>query len=449
MKKLLTILVFVFAVFLSYQMSSAQTLLLNENFDYPAGDSLVLHGWSPHSSRNVVPLTVTSPGLIFSNYISSGIGNAVTVTGGSGAREDANKTFTAQTSGNVYVSFMVKVSDAPLDTIDYFLHLGPASIGTNFKGRVFVRRDALNNISFGLSKGVAGGANVIRTDFTYSMNTTYVLVLKYSIVAGTNNDLVSLFIFNTSIPTSEPETPTLGPVGDAAQADISPGSIALRQGSLNYNLVVDGIRVADSWLEAPLPVQLSSFVGYFINNNSVKLEWETISEKNNFGFYVEKLNPVTNLFTTIEESFQPGAGTTLEPKRYFWIDENAIEENLQYRLKQVDNDGLESYFGPIMLNPNSADNPAIIPAEFKLNQNYPNPFNPKTNISFTVANNGYTTLKVYNLLGNEVATLFAGIAEVGKRYEVTFDATKHSSGIYFYKLSSSGQIQTRKMLLVR
>lgn len=446
-------LIILFFITFLFNIGFGQNLLLLENFNYPVGDSIVNsianYGWTAHSARNINPLLVTSPGLTFPGYISSGIGNAVTVTGGSSSREDANKVFTEQTSGNVYVSFMVNVSSAPLDTLDYFLHLGPTPIGNIFRGRVFVRRDASNNLSFGLSKGAATGANVIKTDFNYSFNTTYLIVLKYSIISGSSNDSVSLFIFTGAIPTTEPTTPTIGPAGDAAQSDINPGTIALRQGGLTYNVKVDGIRVADSWLEAPLPVQLSSFIGYFLSNNSVKLEWETISEINNFGFYVEKLNPITNIFTTIEESFQPGAGSSLEPRKYSWIDENANGENLQYRLRQVDTDGLESYFGPIMLNPTSVKNPEVVPGEFRLNQNYPNPFNPKTNISFTVAKSGYTTLKVYNVLGNEITTLFNTIAEPGKEYILEFDASKLSSGIYYYQLSNSNQIQTRKMLLMK
>ncbi len=198
-----------------------------------------------------------------------------------------------------------------------------------------------------------------------------------------------------------------------------------------------------------LPVQILSFIATFVDHNSVRLEWETISEVNNYGFYVQKLDPITNLFATIEESFQPGAGTSNQPRTYYWNDENPIETNLQYQLKQVDNDGLVNYFGPIMLNPNLIKQTDIVPTVFKLNQNYPNPFNPNTTISFNVTNSGHTTLKVYNLLGNEIKTLFSGNAEAGKRYEIEFDASNLTSGIYFYKLSSNGNIQVRKMTLMK
>ncbi len=197
-----------------------------------------------------------------------------------------------------------------------------------------------------------------------------------------------------------------------------------------------------------LPVQLSSFIGYFVTNNSVKLEWETISEKNNFGFYVEKFNSSLNSFVTVSDLI-PGVGHSLQPQRYTWTDENAIEQNLQYRLMQVDNDGLVSYFGPIMLNPTSVKDNEIIPAVFKLYPNYPNPFNPKTLIKFSVAKSGFTTLKVYNILGNEVATLYSGNAEAGKIYQIEFDASQHTSGIYFSKLTNSSDVQLVKMVLTK
>ncbi len=100
-----------------------------------------------------------------------------------------------------------------------------------------------------------------------------------------------------------------------------------------------------------LPVQLASFTGSFITNNTIKLEWTTISEVNNYGFYVQRYIPSTQTFVTIDNSFQPGAGYTLQPQYYSWSDNEApiaIGGNeIQYRLKQIDNDGLEHYHGPI------------------------------------------------------------------------------------------------------
>jgi hypothetical protein len=191
-----------------------------------------------------------------------------------------------------------------------------------------------------------------------------------------------------------------------------------------------------------LPVQLASFVGSFVGND-VKLEWQTVSEVNNYGFNVQRKSG--SEYVTV--GFVAGKGTTLEPQSYSFVDENASGA-AEYRLEQVDNNGLKNYFGPIMLNPNSVDDKSV-PAVFALNQNYPNPFNPSTKISFSLANSDYTTLKIYNILGKEVATLFAGNAEVGKLYTVNFDAKNLTTGLYFSKLVSGNSIEVRKMVLMK
>lgn len=200
-----------------------------------------------------------------------------------------------------------------------------------------------------------------------------------------------------------------------------------------------------------LPVQLAFFTGIVVNPNTVTLEWETVSEINNLGFFVEKYDPHLNEFITIEESFQAGAGTTLIPQRYSWTDENAKESLVQYRLLQLDLDGLRNYSQPIvvMLNPNGTGDNVSVPAEFSLKQNYPNPFNPITKISFSVAKDGYTTLKIFNMLGEEVATLFNGNADAGKLYVVEFSGSNLPSGVYISRLHSGNDIQTMKMMLMK
>jgi hypothetical protein len=94
----------------------------------------------------------------------------------------------------------------------------------------------------------------------------------------------------------------------------------------------------------------------------------------------------------------------------------------------------------------SDNNP--IPAEFALNQNYPNPFNPTTTIKFTLAKQSFVTLKVYNLIGQEVETLINGLTPAGETAAV-FDASKHATGVYFYRLQAGNFNETRKMLLLK
>lgn len=89
-----------------------------------------------------------------------------------------------------------------------------------------------------------------------------------------------------------------------------------------------------------------------------------------------------------------------------------------------------------------------VPTEYALQQNYPNPFNPTTTIHYALPVSGLTQLKVYNILGQEVATLVHEVQSAGT-YRVTFDASGISSGIYFYKLTNGNFTQVKKMLLVK
>ncbi|MBX2975138.1 MAG: T9SS type A sorting domain-containing protein [Ignavibacteriaceae bacterium] len=89
-----------------------------------------------------------------------------------------------------------------------------------------------------------------------------------------------------------------------------------------------------------------------------------------------------------------------------------------------------------------------LPLQYSLSQNYPNPFNPITTMTFQIEENGFTSLKIYDLLGKEVTTLVNEEKQAGK-YEVKFDASSFSSGIYYYRLQSGGYFETKKMILLK
>ena len=99
-----------------------------------------------------------------------------------------------------------------------------------------------------------------------------------------------------------------------------------------------------------------------------------------------------------------------------------------------------------MITPNEGEQ--TNPEKFGLDQNYPNPFNPTTNISFTLSENSVTSLKVFNMLGQEVATLVNELLSSGT-HTYTFNAGNLSSGIYMYRLSSGGQTITKRMMLIK
>ena len=98
--------------------------------------------------------------------------------------------------------------------------------------------------------------------------------------------------------------------------------------------------------------------------------------------------------------------------------------------------------------PASVTDRRVIPGEFRLEQNYPNPFNPSTTIRFDLPQAEFVSLKVFNLLGQEVATIVNGPRQAGS-YSVKWDAGSVPSGAYFYQFSAGGHVQTKKLLLLR
>jgi hypothetical protein len=194
-----------------------------------------------------------------------------------------------------------------------------------------------------------------------------------------------------------------------------------------------------------VPVELVSF-SESINGNAVNLNWSTSTETNNSGFSIERKQIYSSQSTVNnkewnERGFITGHGTTTETQSYSFIDENLSGGKYVYRLKQIDFDGTFEYSKEVEVVVN-------VPEKFELSQNYPNPFNPSTKIKYQIAASNPVRLKVYDILGNEVATLVNEIQSTGN-YEVTFDASSLSSGTYFYKLQAGSFVETKKMMLLR
>jgi hypothetical protein len=193
----------------------------------------------------------------------------------------------------------------------------------------------------------------------------------------------------------------------------------------------------ESVTNVSLPVELVSFSA-LVNKNIVNLKWITATETNNYGFDIERS---TNVSTWKKIGFVNGAGNSNSPKNYEYSNLNSSAGRYSYRLKQVDMDGSFEY-SPIV--------EVIIenPKAFDLIQNYPNPFNPSTKIQYQVSNSSRVSLKIYDLIGNEVATLVDEYKPAGN-YEIEFSALSLTSGIYFYKLQSGNFVETKKMILLR
>jgi len=251
---------------------------MDENFNYPEGDTLGAHGWVSFSGGSTNALYVATPGLIYSGYPLSNIGLSAKVRG---TGQDAYKQFDSVTSSSVYCAMMVNVDTARVG--DYFFAYFPNSSTSNYVARTFIKIDG-NNIAFGISKSTDAP---VYTPSTYTRGVTYILIVKYTfLTSSTTDDEMRLFVFTGAIPATEP-APTVGPVtGPIADApNIS--RIALRQGTLGNapTLWVDGMRVFLSW---------ANIVG--INNISSIAESFSLSQN-----YPNPFNPNTKIRFAIPE----------------------------------------------------------------------------------------------------------------------------------------------------
>jgi len=188
----------------------------------------------------------------------------------------------------------------------------------------------------------------------------------------------------------------------------------------------------------PTPVELAYFAGT-LDENKVELNWRTETEVSNYGFDIERQVPISGWEKL---GFVEGHGNSNSPKEYSFADYDINRSGMyKYRLKQIDNDGKFEYSYVITVYVGA-------PAVFYLSQNYPNPFNPSTKIDYSVPQASKVTLKVYDILGREVASLVDEYKEIGT-YTATFDASNLPGGIYFYSISAGDFIQTKKMSLVK
>jgi len=184
-----------------------------------------------------------------------------------------------------------------------------------------------------------------------------------------------------------------------------------------------------------LPVELTAFSAT-VTNDVILLNWSTATEVNNYGFEVERKQ------TDAEWNkigFVEGNGNSNSPKYYTFTDNTVPAGKYLYRLKQIDIDGKFEYSNEIEVDLSA-------PVNYELSQNYPNPFNPTTVIKYSIPEDNFVTIKLYNILGKEVSTLVNDYKETGK-YKVSIDGSKLSSGVYFYSIQAGNFREVKKMIL--
>lgn len=248
------------------------------------------------------------------------------------------------------------------------------------------------------------------------------------------------------------------PFGEAAESD----EPILSPAEFNQNLRSDPFLLNES--QALL---VGCYVTYIKDNNDVVV--------NNLRYNVNLINKSTELLHRVlySDTLHAEDSVATEFLRGFYITNIPNDEDSFYVQISVNNDDIAG--GNYYVNPGYSDNEPMgdnssggrtkiiyendllnnstnsansIPEQYYLNQNYPNPFNPVTKIKFAIPFAGFTTLKVYDISGKEISKLINSNIQAGS-YEVLFDATNFSSGVYFYRLESNGFVETKKMFLIK
>ncbi|MBV6479660.1 MAG: hypothetical protein HGGPFJEG_02447 [Ignavibacteria bacterium] len=265
-----------------------------------------------------------------------------------------------------------------------------------------------------------------------------------NIVLTYDQGILSTYVVDTDSSGISPLVTAIGPgfgfITSTAMVTIPQGVTYTCVGKkrLVIAMPTTGVRkVVTDW--GTLPVELISFIANSTNRN-VTLNWSTATEVNNAGFDIERKSVSSSEWTKIGNV--AGNGTTSNPQSYTYTDRNLSAGSYNYRLKQIDYNGNFEYFNL------GTEVEVGNPTDYALSQNYPNPFNPTTKINFDLAKEGFVSIKVFDNLGKEVATLVNEFKNTGY-YTVEFDARNLTSGMYYYRMEVNGFTKVHKMSLIK
>jgi len=180
-----------------------------------------------------------------------------------------------------------------------------------------------------------------------------------------------------------------------------------------------------------------------MDGKKIRLDWETVTEKNNYGFEIEREDTDQNWNSV---GFVAGHGTVNTMQTYSFTDilsNTTIGSAVQYRLKQIDRDGSITYSPVISVSL------AVSEKNFGLTNVFPNPFNPATTITFTLPSDQSVSLKVFNAAGQMVANLIDNEMIAAGQYSRVFDAQDLPTGSYNIWLYSNDQSSVRTVSLIK
>jgi hypothetical protein len=220
--------------------------------------------------------------------------------------------------------------------------------------------------------------------------------------------------------------------------NIGPGDFIGASQKLVYKTTSDSPEQAGNFT---LPVEMTTFEALVQHGDwkdEVVLQWKTVGETNNYGFEVQRSTNGKN-FEKI--GFVAGAGSTNIAQLYKFVDGDVAIATYHYRLRQIDTNGSFSLseIKEITVTP---------PTSYALSQNFPNPFNPVTNIIFRMKEDNQVTIRIFDILGREVATLVDRKMKAGT-HTISFNATELPSGIYLYSMDTGDFREVKKMAVIK
>ena len=319
--------------------------------------------------------------------------------------------------------------------------------GTNQPiGRFSIKSDLTGAIFHGIwirLDGVRSGASNFKLwksdDANFDSTSDTQVGIAYATDPG-DGQKIWFTSLNESIATSDKYYFLTCDLSSGATGSIQP-AIILRKDVMLVNALSEQTDIYLSQSSSPLPVELTSFTSAQ-SKNGIQLTWQSATEVNNYGFSIERKELTENHQWT-EIGFVAGHGNSNSLKEYSFVDTDKPNRTVKYRLKQIDSDGKFEYSREVEVQIET-------PTDFALQQNYPNPFNPTTSIQYSVSSNQFVSLKIYDVLGNEVATLVNEEKQPGVyNYELEIINYELTSGVYFYQLRSGNFVQTKKMIVLK
>ena len=361
------------------------------------------------------------------------------------SKKQLNYMNTSQASPDVFIS-------KAYYALDGFIHL---TVINNGKPK---------NLNFTTYCRVSQGADQLSSQSSYSLSTgTNEVVINSGIISDANVYMNDPIGFNDEVyvgggaytyingPNSTMDTFNTSDFQQQVAANYPEGSIVLSGGVSASGQLKDWLSIVRSLNAGNRPYDLSNCnaLKFMANGNSTVEVLVNTSDITNYNYFAYKVNlssdtkEYTINFDQLKQLY--GSEVKFDASKIefigfmFTTNDNQALSNINFNVQNI---------AFMSSNATGINNLNSVPHEFSLEQNYPNPFNPATVIQFAVPKSGNYTLKVYNILGQEVATLVSGELNAGF-YRVTFNAGKFASGMYVYSLRGENTQITKKMILMK